>query len=211
MSESERPGHFRRWEANTVARSHEEGAPAALPLGMESRVESEQPLEKGCTVTSKADFTEEEWVKLYRAPLVAGMGVSLADIGGPIEMSKESLAAMKTAVTPTEEQGLVVDLSAGLKVALDEKQNPLSDLKPESGADPRQLILDELREANRIVSEKASSEEASGYRAWVLQSARNAADAAKEGGFFGIGAVQMSEGEQQILAKLEELLGDSSV
>jgi len=161
-------------------------------------------------VTSKADFTEDEWVKLYRAPLVAGMGVSLADIGGPIEMSKESLAAMKTAVTPTEEQGLVVDLSAGLKVVLEEKQNPMSDLKPESGADPRELILDELREANRIVTEKATAEEATGYRAWVLQSAKNAAEAAKEGGFFGIGAVTVSEGEQTFLSRVEEMLGDAA-
>jgi len=160
-------------------------------------------------MTGKADFTEEEWVKLYRAPLVAGMGVSLADIGGPIEMSKESMAAMKSAVTATDEQGLVVDLSAGLKVALEEKQNPTSDLKPESGADPRELILDELREANRIVTQKATAEEATGYRAWVLQSAKNAADAAKEGGFFGIGAEQVSEGERQILVKLEEILGDA--
>ena len=162
-------------------------------------------------MTTKADFTEEEWVKLYRAPLVAGMGVSLADIGGPIEMSKESMAAMKTAVTPTEEQGLLVDLSAGLKVVLEEKQNPLSDLKPESGADPRQLILDELREVNRIVTQKATVEEATGYRAWVLQSAKNAAEAAKEGGFFGIGAVTVSEGEETFLSKVEEMLGDSAV
>lgn len=159
-------------------------------------------------MTGKADFTEDEWAKLYRAPLVAGMGVSMADLGGPIEMSKEAMGAMKTAIAPTEQQGLVVELAEDLKVILGEKQNPLSDMKPESGTDPRQLILDELSEANRIVAEKASSEEASGYRAWVLQSARNAAEAAKEGGFFGIGAVQVSEGEQQILAKLEELLGD---
>lgn len=159
-------------------------------------------------MTTQADFTEEEWTKLYRAPLVAGMGVSLADIGGPIEMSKESLAAMKTAITPTEGQGLVVDLSAGLKVVLDEKQNPMSDLKPESGADPRELILDELREANRIVTEKATPEEATGYRSWVVQSAKNAAEAAKEGGFFGIGAVQVSEGEQTFLSKVEQLLGE---
>ena len=158
-------------------------------------------------MTTQADFTAEEWAKLYRAPLVAGMGVSLADIGGPIEMSKESLAAMKTAVTPTEAQGLVVDLSAGLKVVLDEKQNPMSNLKPESGTDPREMILDELRAANRIVTEKATADEANGYRAWVVQSAKNAAEAAKEGGFFGIGAVAVSEGEQTFLAKVEEAMG----
>jgi hypothetical protein len=41
----------------------------------------------------------------------------------------------------------------------------------------------------------------------VVQSAKNASEAAKEGGFFGIGAVQVSEGEQDFLAKVEEVMG----
>lgn len=157
-------------------------------------------------MTTQADFTEEEWTKLYRAPVVAGLGITLADPGGPIEVTKEAMAAMKTATAPTVEQGLVVDLSEGLKVILEDNKNPISDIKPESGVDPRDMILDELKEANRIVSEKATPEEASSYRSWVLESARKAADAAKEGGFFGFGAVQVSEGEEALLAKLEEML-----
>ncbi|HWL50199.1 MAG TPA: hypothetical protein VNT92_10005 [Acidimicrobiia bacterium] len=160
-------------------------------------------------MTDKADFTEDEWTKLYRAPIVAGLGVTLADPGGPIEISKEAMAAMRTAASPTADQGLVVDLAEGLKVVLEERQNPVSSLKRESGVDPREMILDELREANRIVTEKATPEEATSYRSWVLESARKAADAAKEGGFFGMGAVQVSEREEQILDKLEEMLGDT--
>lgn len=165
---------------------------------------------KGSQVTTKASFTEEEWAKLQRAPLVAGLGVSLADPGGPIEIGKESIASIKTATTPTTGEALVVELSEGLKVILDERQNPLSDLKPETGVEPAKMILDELREANRIITEKASAEEASGYRTWVLESARNTAEAAKEGGFFGIGAVQVSEREEGLLTKLEDLLGSPS-
>ena len=33
-------------------------------------------------MTSKADFTDEEWTRLKRAPFVAGMAISLADPGG---------------------------------------------------------------------------------------------------------------------------------
>ena len=43
-------------------------------------------------MTSKADFTDEEWARLKRAPFVAGMAISLADPGGPIEAFKESSA-----------------------------------------------------------------------------------------------------------------------
>ena len=35
-------------------------------------------------MTTKADFTEEEWARLGRAPLVAGMAITLADPGGPV-------------------------------------------------------------------------------------------------------------------------------
>ena len=47
-------------------------------------------------MTSKADFTDEEWTRLKRAPFVAGMAISLADPGGPIEALKETSATFKT-------------------------------------------------------------------------------------------------------------------
>ena len=43
------------------------------------------PRTKGPAVTTKSDFSEEEWSRIVRAPFVAGLAVSLADPGGPIE------------------------------------------------------------------------------------------------------------------------------
>ncbi len=40
-----------------------------------------------------------------------------------------------------------------------------------------------------------------------MQAAKDAAEAAKEGGFLGIGAVRVSEGEGAMLAQLGEILG----
>jgi hypothetical protein len=50
-------------------------------------------------MTSKVDFTDEEWARLKRAPFVAGMAISLADPGGPIEAVKETAATLKTVRT----------------------------------------------------------------------------------------------------------------
>ena len=33
-------------------------------------------------MSSKQDFTDEEWIRIRRAPLVAGVAISLADPGG---------------------------------------------------------------------------------------------------------------------------------
>ena len=49
-------------------------------------------------MTSRTDFTDAEWERLGRAPLVAGMAISLADPGGPIEALKETSAALRTVV-----------------------------------------------------------------------------------------------------------------
>jgi hypothetical protein len=67
-------------------------------------------------------------------------------------------------------------------------------------------ILDELRDVNRIVSEKASPEDAAAFRAWLIDAAQAAANAAKEGGFMGWHAERVSAGEQRMLDSLREAL-----
>jgi hypothetical protein len=56
------------------------------------------------------------------------------------------------------------------------------------------------------VSEKATPEEAEAYREWLKTAAQEAANAAKEGGFLGWHAKRVSEGEQRMLDKLDEVL-----
>ena len=44
------------------------------------------------------DFTEDEWATLVRSPVVAGMAITFADPGGPIEVVKETAAVVKVVV-----------------------------------------------------------------------------------------------------------------
>jgi hypothetical protein len=159
-------------------------------------------------MTSKADFTDEEWARLKRAPFVAGLAISLADPGGPIEAVKETAATLK-AVRDAEggERGeLPGEIAREVVAEAGQRKNPLGGFKPSKGANAGVEILDELREVNHIVSEKASPEDAAAIRAWLLDAARDAANAAKEGGFFGFHAERVSEGEQQMLDRLGEAL-----
>jgi hypothetical protein len=160
-------------------------------------------------VTSKANFTEEEWARLKRAPFVAGMAISLADPGGPIEALKETSATLK-AVLGAAERGDHGDLVSNIarEAADDARQhkNPFGGFKPARGATAGVEILDELRDVNRIVWEKASPEDAAAVRAWLLDAAQAAANAAKEGGFMGFHAERVSEGEQRMLDSLGDAL-----
>jgi hypothetical protein len=159
-------------------------------------------------MTTKADFTDEEWARLERSPIVAGMAISLADPGGPIEAFKEMSASLKTVLEAARAGGkgeLVDSVAKDVAEKARHRQNPVRDFKPR-GALAGQEILEELGAVNRLVSEKATPEEAEAFREWLLGTAQRVAEAAKEGGFMGFRAERVSEGEQQMLDKLGEVL-----
>jgi hypothetical protein len=159
-------------------------------------------------MTTKADFTDEEWARLERAPMVAGMAISLADPGGPIEAVKETMATLKT-VTEAARSGsddeLVAAVAKGFAEKAKRREKLMGDFKPR-GAMAGEQILEELRAVNELLTQKAAPEEAAAFREWLLTAAKRAADAAKEGGFMGFKAERVSEGEQQMLDKLGEVL-----
>jgi hypothetical protein len=88
-------------------------------------------------MTGKAEFTEEEWTRLKRAPFVAGMEISLSDPGGPIELVKETAAALKT-VAGAAQKGdrgeLVTALASEVAEEAKARKSPLGDFKPAKGA-----------------------------------------------------------------------------
>jgi hypothetical protein len=163
-------------------------------------------------MSSKDDFTPDEWTRLKRAPFVAGMAISLADPGGPIEAVKETAATLKAVqgAQGGERGELVASLAREVVADAGQRKSPLQGFKPSKGAGAGVEILDELGEVNRLVSAKASPEEAAAVRAWLIDAAQEAANAAKEGGFMGFHAVRVSEGEQRMLDRLGEVLGAPS-
>jgi hypothetical protein len=159
-------------------------------------------------MTTKADFNDEEWTRLKRAPFVAGMAITLADPGGPIEAFKETKATLQTVAGAVGgDRGALVQALAG-EVAAEARQrhSPLAGFKPTSGATAGVEILDELAAVNGILKDKATAEEADAVREWLIAAAQEAANAAKEGGFLGFHAERVSTGEQEMLDRLKEKL-----
>jgi len=155
-------------------------------------------------MTTKTDFTQEEWVRLGRAPIVAGMAISLADPGGPIEAIKESSAAIRTVLEAAQGGGygeFVQAVAHDVAEKARQRQNPMAGFKP-SGANARDEILDELRAVNALLVEKTTPEETAQFREWLKTASQRTAAAAKEGGFLGFNAQRVSENEQQMLDTL---------
>jgi hypothetical protein len=158
-------------------------------------------------MTSKASFTDDEWERVRRAPMVGGMAITIADPGGPIEILKEGTATLRAATVPPSQEELLAAVALDIQAMVQQKQNPARNFKLTGAATAGTEILDELRAVDAIVAAKATPEETQAFRGWLVIAAQAAADAAKEGGFMGFGAVEVSEGEQAMLDQLRSTLG----
>ena len=158
-------------------------------------------------MTTKTDYTDEEWRRLVRAPLVAGMAVSLADPGGPIEATKEVVSSIRAMQSPPSDGELLHSIASDIRALTEQRTNVLGDLRIQPGPMAGEQVLEELREVGAIVRSKADAGEAQAFGRWLVEVAQAAADAAKEGGFLGFGAERVSAGEQHMLERLREALG----
>ena len=154
-------------------------------------------------MTTKSDFTEDEWSRIVRAPFVAGMAISLADPGGPIEATKETMATLKSATNPPSREQLLAEVALEVQAMAQQKQSPLAGYRPSAEGSPwGEQVLEELRAVQALVAAKAEPDETAAFARWLVTAAQAAADAAKEGGFMGFGAQQVSEREEAMLAQV---------
>lgn len=153
-------------------------------------------------MTTKSTFTEDEWSRVMRAPLVAGLAISLADPGGPIEAAKESMATLKSATSPPSREQLLAEVALEIQAMAQQKHNPLSGFKPTKDGNPGEAVLEELQAVQVIVAAKSTPDETAAFGRWLVAAAQAAADAAKEGGFMGFGGQQVSEREQAMLDRV---------
>ena len=141
-------------------------------------------------MTSKSEFNADEWERIARAPALAGVMVALADRGGSF---RESLALGKAYAAAKRDEG-------GSELLQELVAAPPS-LDRQTAGQPDQ-IPEHIKDAVRLVEEKATPEEAEDYRQFILRLADVVAHAHKEGGVLGIGGKEVSEQEQAVLDDL---------
>jgi hypothetical protein len=195
-------------------------------------------------MTTKADYTAEEWGALTQAPLMATMAIVAADMSGPIGLVKEMMATVKT-IQATAASATAGELVKAISTDVIESQQkkeqkdqgdasgqpagdatdqPTADAasQPATSADPMQGMKIDAKDpeearkkavegcvaAASIVTQKSPAE-VDEFKHWLMAIATRTSEAAKEGGFLGIGGTKVSEKEKTELAALAEALGVS--
>ena len=121
-------------------------------------------------MTTKADFTPEEWDLVREGPPTAGMVALMADKGGSF---RETWAMAKSYAEARKEVGESELLDALVAEKPDMKRYGSAEELDETG-------LGRLREAVVLLEEKATPEEVAGYKQFVLDVASRVAEAHKE-------------------------------
>ena len=167
-------------------------------------------------MADKSAFTAEEWETLRTAPQLVSLAVATSGASGLVGTMKEAFSSSASLVEAMKsDNALLRAISTREEIA--EAQQSLRDIAKESrGGDFQQTkeristrALDSLRAALDVLQRKGSPGDYDAYSAFVKSLAKRVAEAAKEGSFLGFGGERVSEGERQMLAKLDSALAPS--
>jgi hypothetical protein len=158
-------------------------------------------------MTTKAQFTPEEWNSLLSAPALAALYVALAS-PGIVDSVKESLAAA-TAIAKAAQEAPANELMGALIADYKDQQGRQGARPQVEMKDPAQVkgdVLNGLRTVRTLLEAKATPDEASYLKQWLYQIAQDSANAAKEGDFLGIGGQRVSAEESAALREIADTL-----
>lgn len=160
-------------------------------------------------MATKADFTADEWNQIRRAPFMAGLAVVAASPSGPFGVIKEMfavgkmLAEVKTQGASSElVKALVADLETGAR-----EQSAPAELQGKAPDQVKSYAIDSCRQVAALVEKKSKPDEAQGFKQWLVSVGQKVAEAAKEGGFLGIGGTRVNEQEAMTIKELSTALG----
>ena len=162
-------------------------------------------------MTDKSNFTPDEWKLLLESVMMAGIAVSAAEPSGLWGLLKESFAsgsALISAKTDAAANPLIkavaadFETSGGRSSARDGLSEQLKGKKP---AEIKSKCIETLRQAGALVDAKAPGDSVA-FKGWLRQISQHVAEASKEGGFLGIGGVQVSDAEKATLTEIATAL-----
>ncbi len=159
-------------------------------------------------MTIKTEYTNEEWTQLLQAPGAAGIYIMMSDPSFVVGSMKEAFAVSGSILD--KEKGnnseLLTALLADFREKEMAKQAQLKFDKKDLNT-IKQTASDVLKQAARILDNKATPEESAEIKGWLSDLSVRAANAAKEGGFLGFGGTKVSENEKVALQEISDKLG----
>ena len=165
-------------------------------------------------MAKKADFTLEEWQQILSLPQVASLYLALASPSNPLGLAQEMIASTKGIVEALKSSSgneLIDAVAADIREKAEKREKLEPPLQTSNDLNKmKSQCLQACRDVAALLSQKAPAD-AQAYKQWVYQAAQNSANAAKEGGVFGIGGERVSEAETAALKEIAMALDISNL
>ena len=149
--------------------------------------------------TFESKFSQDEWQTIRTGPASAGTLVMASSPSGLTGL----LAETQAIALALRDLGLT-SKSAFVRELLHPSQAPnAAPSQPfKSLEDARESLLNRVRQAAFLVDSRIAPDDALEYKQLIISVAERTAAAALEGGFFGLGGVQVSDAERTVLEEL---------
>ncbi len=163
-------------------------------------------------MTQRTAFNTDEWSLLRSLPLFVAGAVAVAEPGGILGALREASAvgsATQAFVAAHPSNELVVLLTQDQSIpAMPSPQQLMGDGTPsEQAAEYTRNVMTRLHETLALLEQKATPDEAAGYKELLMQIASSVAKADREGSFLGFGGKLVSDNERSLLEQLATRLG----
>ena len=156
-------------------------------------------------MSTKVDFSADEWDLLRSSPLMASILVVATSPSGPVGLIQESAAAGKMIVQTAQSAQTPL-----LKALAEDLTQQMSIPKAPPGTTPDKIqaaAAEILKRTSALLAQKATPEEIAEIKQWLAKVAQATAEATKEGGFLGFGGTLVSDQEKTALATVNSALG----
>lgn len=162
----------------------------------------------------KDSFSKDEWFKVMTGPGRAGAAVVAASPSGLTGLLAEAqaiAASVRESVSSAGRTPLMEAMAADLLgKAPDAKElQEMGGERARNMEEARAQSIEGVRQAVWLVSSKASPEDAQAYKDMLMQVVERTAQAAKEGGFLGIGGEQVNDKERAVMQELQGVIRGS--
>jgi len=159
-------------------------------------------------MTTKNDFTPEEWNVLRDAPHTVGLAVAVAGASGMIGTMKEAWSSAAAVLDGLKAENPIIQGLAAKEEIKAAQAKLQESVRAGEYKTVQQRVMDlaaqSAHDAIALLQAKGTPSDVDAYRTYLKGVAERVANAAKEGGFLGFGGERVSEGERAMLQRLDE-------
>jgi hypothetical protein len=157
-------------------------------------------------MSTKSDYSAEEWKAISGAPVAAGLFIALSEMSDPLGIAREAMVVGRAIAASARGDPPEIVKSLAESVTVDGGHAQLPDLSAGDCAQTRAALISAVANAVEAVARRSPGE-VEAFKACLASVAARVVQASKNAGASGLGGTVVSRQQQEAVARLADVLG----